>query len=201
MDENGSDNIVVPAGQGVGVVLQRGRTIEIINTHGSQVVDFWAFCRHDPEEFVSMAHCRSCLERIHFTRGNSLYSNRRRRLIEIVADTSPGVHDSLLSACDEERYRLLGVAGHHANCVDNLHQALADFDVVPATVPDPWNLFENVALSEGRLEIRPPRSRAGDSVKLLALHDLLLVLSACPMDIVPTNGVDCTPRSVRYRLA
>jgi uncharacterized protein YcgI (DUF1989 family) len=192
---------VVPAGKGAGLSLAQGRTLEIVNIHGSQVVDFWAFRRDEPSEYVSMQHCRSCLEKLHFTRGDALYSNRRRKLLEIVGDTSPGIHDSLLSACDAERYRLLGVSGYHANCADNLRGALEEFGITIADVPAPWNIFENVAAEEGRLEIRPPLSKAGDSVSLRALDDLIVVLSACPMDVVPTNGADCKPRPVSCRIA
>ncbi len=193
-------DLVVPGGRGSAVVVECGQVIDIVNTFGSQVVDFWAFCRETPAEFLSMPHCRSVLEKLHFTRGDALYSNRRRKILEIVEDTSPGVHDSLLAACDVERYRLLGVHGYHANCADNLREALGPFGIALDSVPAPWNIFENVSVEGGRLEIRPPLSRAGDRVRLRALDDLVVVLSACPMDIVPTNGADCTPRDVAYRV-
>ena len=36
------------------------------------------------------------------------------------------VPDTLMAACDLKRYGLLGVSGHHDNCRDNLHAALAE---------------------------------------------------------------------------
>ena len=36
----------------------KGQKIKIINTHGNQVVDFWAFNSEHPGEFMSMEHCR-----------------------------------------------------------------------------------------------------------------------------------------------
>ena len=35
-------------------------------------------------------------------------------------DTSRGDHDTLIAACDSERYILLGVKEYHDNCTDNL---------------------------------------------------------------------------------
>ena len=190
----------IPACSAAAIRLRAGDSLTIINTFGQQVVDLWAFRGDEPAEFLSMEHCRSCLEKLHFTRGDTLFSNRRRPMLEIVEDTSPGIHDSLLSACDEQRYRLLGVTGYHANCADNLRDACAAASLRIAGIPSPWNLFENVVLDEGRLRIEPPRSRPGDYVRLRACFASMIVLSACPMDVVPTNGADRTPRGIEYRI-
>lgn len=191
---------VIPARSGAWFPISKGRTVDIINTFGQQVVDFWAFRRDDPAECLSMEHTRSCLEKIRFTRGDTLMTNRRRPLLEIVEDTSPGLHDSLLSACDEARYRLLGVTGYHASCAENFRTACLAANLRVAGLPAPWNVFMNVVVEDGRLRIEPPQSRAGDYVRLRAYADALVVLSACPMDIVPTNGAERVPRPVEYRL-
>ena len=188
------------ARSGIAIGLARDQSLDVINTFGQQVVDLWAFRSDDSAEFLSMEHCRSCLEKLHFTRGDVLFSNRRRPMLEIVEDTSPGVHDSLLSACDAQRYRLLGATGPHASCADNLRRACAAQGLEIAAVPGPWNLFENVTIDGGRLRIEPPVSRPGDRVRIRACTDSIVVLSACPMDIVPTNGADRTPRSIEYRI-
>ena len=44
--------------------LQRGQSIRLINTHGTQVVDFWAINARDPGEFLSMEHLRSNIRRL-----------------------------------------------------------------------------------------------------------------------------------------
>ena len=38
-------------------------------------------------------------------------------------DTSPGIHDTLIAACDDYRYGLLGCKEYHENCTDNLFAA------------------------------------------------------------------------------
>jgi uncharacterized protein YcgI (DUF1989 family) len=37
-------------------------------------------------------------------------------------------------------------------------------------------------------------------VELEAEMDCVVVLSACPHDIFPVNGVDCTPKDVAYSI-
>ena len=66
-------------------------------------------------------------------------------------------------------------------------------------MPNPLNLWMNIPVAENsKLSIEPPASRAGDEVVLRALIDCIVIFSACPMDVTPINGPDCTPRPVHY---
>jgi uncharacterized protein YcgI (DUF1989 family) len=58
-------------------------------------------------------------------------------------------------------------------------------------LPTAFNFFMNVDIeANGRLQIRAPKSRAGDSMVLRAELDLAIALSACP---TPTcNGGGAT---------
>jgi uncharacterized protein len=173
----------------------------VVNTHGQQVVDTWAFAAGDPAEWMSMEHSRVQMGRVSPRVGDSLVTNRRRPVLTLVADTSGGVHDMLLAACDRYRYELLGATEPHDNCTDNLHAALAAEGIELAATPSPLNLFEHTALGpDGALEIVPPVATPGSSVTLRAEMDALLVFSACPQDLVPTNGADLTPTDAHYRL-
>jgi hypothetical protein len=59
----------------------------------------------------------------------------------------------------------------------------------------------NVAVgSDGEVIRAVPRSKPGDAVTLRAEMDAVVVLSACPQDVTPINGDDCTPRDVGYRI-
>ncbi len=196
-----TETTTLPARRGTAVRLSTGGRVQIINTHGQQVVDTWAFNALDRAEFMSMEHSRSCLGKLTPAAGDAMFTNRRRPILVMVEDTSPGAHDTLLSACDVERYRLLGHRGYHDNCVDNLRGALAALGLEVPQIPGPWNLFEYVAIGEGgTLEIKPPLSRAGDYVVLRAEMDAVVVLSACPMDMAPTNGPHMTPKDIEYRI-
>jgi uncharacterized protein YcgI (DUF1989 family) len=183
--------ITVPAGEARAFALARGAGARIILIEGPQVVDAWAFIAPGLDEFLSCEHTRSCLEKLTPATGDALYSNRRRPLLTLVEDSSPGIHDLLLSACDAQRYALLGHEGPHRNCADNLREAMAALGHEIERIPSPVNLFENVAIGDdGQLEILPPVAKQGDCVTLRAERDLILALSSCPMDIAPTNGAD-----------
>ena len=62
-------------------------------------------------EFMSMEHSHAAMSKILPTTGDTLVSNRRRPMLSFVEDTSGGIHDTLIAACDARRYELLGVVG------------------------------------------------------------------------------------------
>ena len=100
--------LTVPAGRGLAVALARDARLRVVNTPGTQVVDTWAFVMGDPHEYLSMEHCREVLQRIVFEPGDVLLSNRYRPMLEILADSSPGGHDTLIAACSRDMYARAG---------------------------------------------------------------------------------------------
>ena len=191
--------VKIDARTGRAFPVPAGREIRIINTHGTQVVDTWALSAGDPREHLSMSHTRTGLARLSPRVGDPLLSNRRRPLLVLTEDSSPGVHDTLIPACDPERYRLLGAAAGHASCAENFVAALRPLGIERVDVPDPLNLFMNVAWeADGRLEFRPTVAQPGDHVTLRAEADAIVVLSACPMDLTAINAHQ--PRDVEVAL-
>ncbi|NBM16170.1 DUF1989 domain-containing protein [Streptomyces sp. GC420] len=191
----------IPAGSAVAKHVPSGLSVKVVNTSGSQVVDCWAFSSSDVKEFMSMEHTRVETERVSPAVGDSLYSNRRRPVLTVLQDTSPGIHDTTLAACDVYRYERLGATGYHANCTDNLIAAMRDQGIRLDSVPCPFNLWENAAVAPDRRQvIAPPVSRPGDLIVLRAELDLIVVLSACPQDMAPTNGPDATPQDVHFAI-
>ncbi len=191
----------IPARQGVAVPVRRGQVVEVVNTYGQQVVDTWAFAAADAAEWMSMEHSRLHMGRVNPVVGDTLVTNRRRPILRLAADTSGGVHDTLLAACDRYRYELLGCAEPHDNCTDNLHTALASVGLAVATTPSPLNLFEDARpTSDGTIAIAPPVATPGSCVTLRAEMDALLVFSACPQDLVPTNGANLAPTDAHLRI-
>jgi uncharacterized protein YcgI (DUF1989 family) len=119
----------------------------------------------------------------------------------LLADTSPGIHDTLLAACDRYRYALLGCPDYHDNCTDNLAAALAELGLAVPETPSPWNLFMNIPVhADGSVTFEPPVSQPGDSVLLRAEMDCIVAFSACPQDMVPINGVACTPTEAHVEI-
>ena len=198
--------VTIPARGGKAAFVEAGQRIRVINTHGQQVVDTWAFRRDELTEFMSMEHSRTFLSRIMARVGDSMVTNHRRPILTLVEDTtvegeSAGIHDTLLAACDRYRYELLGCEGYHDNCTDNLAAGLAELGLTPAETPSPWNLFMNIPVaSDGTVSFETPVSRPGDYVTLRAEMDCVLACSAWPQDIVPINGVDCIPPEAHFQI-
>lgn len=192
---------VIPAGRGRAVALRRGGRIRVVNTHGTQVVDTWAFAQAAPVEHLSMAHCREVLQKIFFEPGDVLVTNRYTPILTVVADTSPGAHDTLIAACSRAMFRRAGRGDEHANCADNLREALAALGIGIGFTPGPWNLFMRAPVIEGRrIVFERPACRPGDYLELRAEMDCVLAFSACPDDVYPTNGGDGRPRDAHLLL-
>ncbi len=189
----------VPPKCGVAVRLNAGHMISIENTHGTQVCDFWAYLASDMNQFLSMSHCRISLQSVSPKIGDKLVTNLRQPIMQIMEDTSPGVHDTLMACCDLSRYQLLGSAGYHDNCADNLRMALVAIGVKPILVPDPFNIWMNVSTDlEGRTTFNPTVSSPGDRFEMLVLEKCIAVLSACPQDKTLINGRQASPCELHF---
>jgi uncharacterized protein len=179
----------IPARHGIALRVNAGDAVKLINPHGTQVLDTWAFNAADLAEYMSMAHTRSRNSRIYVGHGDSLISNHRRPILTIEEDTSPGRHDILLCACNLWIYRELGVTEYHRNCADNLHEALSTLGIEVPWTPSPFNVFMNVPVdSNGRLDRVSPSCKPGDYVLLRAAFDVVVAISACPQDITAVNA-------------
>ena len=88
------------------------------DTHGKQVVDFWALNPLNPDESLSMAYTHGVLCKLTPGVGDILYSNSLRAMMILSEDTTLGVHDTLASPYDEGLCKLLGAEGYHRSCTD-----------------------------------------------------------------------------------
>jgi uncharacterized protein len=191
----------IPARKGRAAHVKKGQLIRVINTHGEQVVDTWAFAASDLNEFMSMEHSRAHILKIIPQVGDTMLTNKRRPVLTFVEDTAGAVHDTLMAACDRYRYELLGCAEYHDNCTDNLHEALHQLGLHAPETPSPLNLFMNVPVQQnGRLTFDPPVSSKGSSVTLRAEMDLVIAFSACPQDIIPVNGKNLNPTEAHFQI-
>ena len=191
----------IPARCGRAARLSQGQSIKIVNTHGQQVVDTWAFSTEDLTEFMSMEHIRPTLTRIFPRAGDDLVTNRRRPILHFAEDTSPGVHDTLMAACDDYRYGLLGCTEYHDNCTDNLFAALRNIGLTAPECPSPLNMWMNIPVDgEGNTEWGVPASKPGDYVVLRAEMDCVVVMSCCPQDLLPINGEAGEPTEAHYQI-
>lgn len=187
------DAILLKARRGTLIDVARGRRLKIVNTYGSQVLDTWAIAAADPAEHMSMEHTRSYISKLTPAAGDPLVTDRYRPILRLVEDTSPGVHDTLMCSCSKEIYARMGVVGYHDNCEDNLHETLRAHGLALPHTPCPLNLFMNYPVTEGRITREPPVTRPGDHVVLEAMMDARVIISCCPQDLTPINGVARRP--------
>jgi uncharacterized protein YcgI (DUF1989 family) len=88
--------MIIAAGKGQAFRVKTGERIRIGLPEGPQVADLFAFATPGLAEVLSTEHTRSCVERLVPAVGEAFHSSRRRPMLQIVGDTSPGVHDLLL---------------------------------------------------------------------------------------------------------
>lgn len=209
--------ITIPARHAAHVHLAHGDCIKVITPSGRQVVDLWAFplSTTSPPSWMSMAQTRSKLASVRPVVRGTFIDTRREAVLTLVEDTSPGVHDMLFPACDPWRYAE-GGQPEHASCAANLRAGLSEFTMsqtgtgvrlreLEETIvnwgwtPEPLNLFMSVPVGEGgKLSVSSPDCKPGDYVVLRAETDCLIVMSACPNDVLDTNGGE--PGDAAYEL-
>ena len=66
-------------------------------------------------------------------------------------------------------------------------------------VPDPFNLWMNIPITpDGQTSFQPTISLPGDVIGFRAIEDLVVVMSACPQDKNPINGVGAVPSEIHF---
>jgi uncharacterized protein YcgI (DUF1989 family) len=169
---------------GTAFVLHAGDTLRVTDPEGEQVADLIAFSREPRPAWLSSGRTFDYNDTLYLSTGHVLYSNRSTSMLTITADTV-GRHDFLYTPCSRETFRLLyGQTGHHPSCLDNLAASLAPYGIEADDIPTTFNIFMNVDIeSDGRLRIRPPRSRPGAHIELRAEMELLIGLTACSAEM------------------
>jgi len=185
--------IAIPAREGRGVLLPAGTRFRCVDVEGRQCGDLFAFLQADVNEFVSAEHTRVSAGRLFPKVGGQFVTNRRRPMLTLLEDHSPGQHDMLVAACDPTRFELLGVKGWHASCQENLEKVMAGFGHRGIQIPQPINVFTNIpVLEDGSLDWRPAQTKPGDWIMFRTELPCYVVLTACPQDILPINDKNPT---------
>ncbi|SEH01014.1 hypothetical protein SAMN05444920_118203 [Nonomuraea solani] len=188
---------IVPAREARAVRVTAGQRVSVVDLEGGQVGDVFAFVSTSASEHLSAAHTRAATNRLFPEVGQQFVTDRRRPILTLVSDTSPGWHDMLIPACDQARYAALGVKGGHASCADNLDRALAAMGLSAAFTPQPVNVFMRIPVQDdGRLPWLPAAGRPGDAITFRAETDCVVVVSACPQDLVEINGGEPTSLAI-----
>jgi uncharacterized protein YcgI (DUF1989 family) len=176
-----------------------GSLLRIVDVEGGQSGDVFAVAADDLADGLSNGRTFDYGGTVRLSTGSVLYSRRSRPLLRIVED-QVGTHDFLYAPCSQEMFEIqYGATGPHPNCLENLTSSLARFGVPPATVTIAFNVFMNVVVcADGRLDIQPPVSTAGQGLTFVAERDVLVAVTACPA--ATCNGGD-GDRPLRVEIA
>lgn len=187
--------ITVLAGKGAHVPVRAGDEVAIVNVSGTQVVDFWCLPKSSPQQYLSLEHCREVLGKIYFSPGDVLVTDRYEPVFDYAADTTGGLHDTLIAPCNPDMYRKFGRPEGHPSCAGNFWAALKGAGLAISFVPSPWNLFMRATVKpDGTIDYARPPFIPDGRVTLKMRRDATVIVSACPDDCYPTNGGDGSPR-------
>ncbi len=77
----------IPARKGLALRVHTAQRYKVLNTHGTQIIDHWAFNAADVKEFMSMEHCRVAIDKLSPVVGYAMVTNKRRPSITLPGDS------------------------------------------------------------------------------------------------------------------
>jgi hypothetical protein len=183
-------SVEIPGYQGRAIIIERDNVFRVVDVEGCQIADMFVMSAEDPREYFSPAMTRQVISRLTPKPGDSLYSNRRNPMLAFVKDISDGPHDMAFAPCDSGFYADLGGDQSHPNCRDNFYNAMGEINVHIEPPPDPFNLFQNtVPKMDGDYEVGQTLTKAGDYVEFRTEMDVIVVVTACSVDL-PIEGIE-----------
>ncbi|MBS0249367.1 MAG: DUF1989 domain-containing protein, partial [Proteobacteria bacterium] len=75
--------IEIPARHGKALKLKKSQAVRLINTHGTQVVDCWAWNAHDLTDHMSMEATRVWLQRLNPLVGDTFVTAKRNPILTL----------------------------------------------------------------------------------------------------------------------
>jgi uncharacterized protein len=180
-DSSIPEPFIIAPRTGTAFILHAGDELTVTDMEGEQVADFICYNLHDSAEYLSSGRTFDYAETLFLTKGHTLYSNRSTPMVSILED-EVGRHDFLLTPCSQDTFRIIyGHENPHHGCHGNLSIALAPFDIPADAIPTTFNIFMHVDVDgqTGKIQVKPPLSRAGQTIVLRAEMDLIVGLTAC----------------------
>ena len=188
------ERTIVPASGARRARVRAGQQFRITTPEGCQCVDFWAIRADDLTEWASAEFTRVELMRLFPRVGDAIFTNRRREMLVFEADTSPGIHDMLVCACDPARYRNLGAVGWHPSCQENFFNVAGELGWTYPFLLQSISWFTEIPIApDYSIGLARSPSRPGDAVTLRAVMDCDVIVCSCAQDITEINCNRPTP--------
>jgi uncharacterized protein len=184
---------IIAAGAPWSGIVKRDQHLRIVDTHGSQAVDFLCYNANDREERYFAPNTIKAAGTISLTKGHVLYSDQARPLFTIVEDTY-GSHDTIGGACSAASNYLLYGVKNCSGCRENFLKGLEQFGMGRRDIVPNINFFMRVPVERaGQAAIARGDSLPGSYVELRAEMDAIAVISNCPQINNPANDYNPTP--------
>ncbi|MBC7458857.1 MAG: urea carboxylase-associated family protein [Bdellovibrionaceae bacterium] len=190
-------NIIKPQ-TGIAFRLLPGQLLKVIDAEGQQVSDLFCADANDPEDTLSAGRTMDYNESVRIEPGFFLYAHSGNKLLEVIEDSSPGVHDLLVTPCSLQMFNMINKNTHyHPSCLENLTKNLAPFGFCEKRIASTLNIFMNIKINkEGRLKVIAPVSKPKDFILFKAHRDLIVGLTACSDE--GTNNGSC--KMIHYEI-
>jgi uncharacterized protein len=185
----------VPAEAPWSCILERGRTLRIIDSEGQQAVDALLYAADDLTERYSAQDTLRTQGSAYVQLGTSLISNRDRVMARITAD-SCGQHDTSAGccSCESNAVRFGEATKYQHACRENFILELSKYGLTKRDIVANLNFFMNVPIDpSGNFTVVDGISAPGNYVDITADMDLVFVISNCPQINNPCNGFNPTP--------
>jgi len=178
--------------------IRKGETFRIHDLEGNQAADTLFYKSGNLLERYSAADTIKHQQSVYLTAGSELISNAGNPMLRITADTC-GRHDTLGGACSRESNTMrydLNKEPMHA-CRDSFIRGIQEMGGGKADITCNINFFMNVPVTPaGELSFADGISAPGRYVEMIALMDVVALISNCPQLNNPCNGWNPTPVEV-----
>lgn len=188
--------IVVDPGGSWGALLAKGERVRFTDLEGQQAVDFLCYNARDTRDRYNAANTMKMGENVFLNPGSVFYGEYATPLMKIVASTCPN-HDTIGGCCSAEMNELRYGKRTHSCRANFLHE-LSKFGMGEADIAANVNFFMSVPVGrDGHMAISDSPSKAGDTVDVEALTDVIAVISNCPQKYNPACGYNPSPVRVQ----
>ncbi len=183
-------SVEVPGYAGAAARVESGDLFRVIDVEGCQIADLFVLAAGNLMEMFSPSFTRQNIFKLVPKPGDALYSNHNRHMLTFVNDTSPGRHDMAFAPCNRIFFERLDAGASHPNCQDNFFAAMSKIGMECATHPEPFNLYQNTVPGEsGDYILGQTLTKPGDYVEFRAEMDIIVVVTACSVDL-PYDGIE-----------
>jgi len=191
-------DVEIPANAPWSIVIRKGQTLRIIDSHGQQAVDTLFYSADDYQERYSGQDTLRAQGSAYVSTSTRIMSNEGRVMLRVTADTC-GLHDTSAGACSCESNTVRfghGTKYLHA-CRENFLIEAAKHGMSKRDIVPNLNFFMNVPIDpSGNFTVVDGVSKPGDYVEMVAEMDVLCLISNCPQINNPCNGFFPTPIQV-----